>query len=84
MRSSAQQHPKIKYEYHRKTSERPHHTKACPVEQTSAWTPGERRHKVESSAQWHPEVRWKLVIETAGEEQLRLRSVVRIQGMRAA
>ena len=53
--------------------------KLTPSSGDSAWTPPERRHKVESSAQKHPEVRWALVVETAGEEQLRLRSAVRTQ-----
>ena len=54
------------------------------ADQTSAWTHLERRHKVESSAQQRPGVKWGLVAEAAEEEQSRGHSAVKIQGVRAA
>ena len=69
MGSSARQHPDMRCGYRGKTSALPRRKiSRRPVDQTSACTHPERRHKVESSAQQHPGVRWGLVAETAGEE----------------
>ena len=83
--SSARQHPEIRCEYRGEKSALPHRKiSGRPVDQKSAWTLPERRHKVESPAQQHPRVSWGLVAETAGKEQSGCRSVVRNQGLRAA
>ena len=83
--SSARQRPRDEvWTLCGKTSALPHQKMTRrQADQTSSWTHPES-HKLESSAQQRPGVKWRLVAEAAEEEQSRGRSAVKTQGMTAA